>query len=249
VPNEGTVTYDIRFSAYLHKRKMKFLLNIEAQKSSNPSKLSYHLENRIVFYLARMISAQKEIEFFHSDYDSIKPVRSIWICMDNGEDDDSIEEIGLMRTVKYGAPRDFETLTLEKGIIINIRLNKKNDEDTQRKSRNELIAMLEVLLSDKNVTEKKQRLTEDYGMVMTQELEGRLGHMCNLSEWHWERAMEEGLEKGLEQGKELGIENLVSSYLEDGAEENFIIGKQVKRYRLSEEEARKYFERFALQEA
>jgi len=239
VPNESAITYDIRFNAYFKDRQIKFLVNVEAQKSSEPSKLGYHLENRIVFYLARMISAQKQTEFFHSDYDSLKPVRSIWICMDNSEDGGSIEEIGLTRTVRYGRPKNYEALTLEKGIIVNIRLN----QNKRKKSQNELIAMLEVLLSDRDEQEKKQCLTADYGMVMTEELEGRLEHMCNLSEWHWEMAMEKGRQEGLEKG----IETLISSYLDDGAEENFIIGKLVKKYQLSEDEAKQYFERFALQ--
>ena len=34
-----------------------------------------------------MISAQKEVEFAKSDYDNLKPVRSIWICMDAGDYD------------------------------------------------------------------------------------------------------------------------------------------------------------------
>lgn len=36
--------------------------------SSDSAKLGYHLENRILFYLARMVSSQKQNEFFHSDY-------------------------------------------------------------------------------------------------------------------------------------------------------------------------------------
>ncbi len=39
------------------------MINIEAQKSTNTSKLGYHLDNRIIYYLGRMISAQKEVEF------------------------------------------------------------------------------------------------------------------------------------------------------------------------------------------
>ena len=80
IPGEGKIFYDIRFSAYLKKEKIKFLINLEAQKSSDPGKLGYHLENRILFYLARMISAQKQTEFYHSDYDSMKRVRSIFIA-------------------------------------------------------------------------------------------------------------------------------------------------------------------------
>ena len=39
VPGEGIIYYDIRFSAYHKDSEMKILINIEAQKSSNPSKL------------------------------------------------------------------------------------------------------------------------------------------------------------------------------------------------------------------
>ncbi|MCM1284387.1 MAG: hypothetical protein NC242_12275 [Roseburia sp.] len=41
VPGEGKIFYDIRFTAYNVKEQMKFLLNIEAQKSTNPKKLGY----------------------------------------------------------------------------------------------------------------------------------------------------------------------------------------------------------------
>lgn len=85
VPGEGTIVYDIRFTAYHRGMEMKFLINLEAQKSSAPGKLGYHLENRIIYYLSRMISAQKQVEFFHSDFDNLKNVRSIWICMDQGK--------------------------------------------------------------------------------------------------------------------------------------------------------------------
>lgn len=63
IPGEGKIFFDIRFSAYHKRTEMKFLLNVEAQRSSDPSKLGYHLENRIIFYLARMVSAQKQTEF------------------------------------------------------------------------------------------------------------------------------------------------------------------------------------------
>lgn len=59
IPGEGKIFFDIRFTAFHKETEMKFLINIEAQKSSDPGKLGYHLENRIIFYLARMISAQK----------------------------------------------------------------------------------------------------------------------------------------------------------------------------------------------
>lgn len=177
VPGEGKIFFDIRFSAYHREMEMKFLVNVEAQRSTAPSKLGYHLENRIIFYLARMISAQKQTEFFHSDFDNIKKVRSIWICIDNGEDGDSIEEIKLDRSTVYGNKVSTHNIDLMKGIIINVRSGNYTKE-----SQNTLISMLEKLLSQTSVDEKKQILTEKYGMIMTTELEGRLQTMCNLSE-------------------------------------------------------------------
>ncbi|WP_277935216.1 hypothetical protein [Parablautia muri] len=44
------------------------------------------------------------------------------------------------------------------------------------------ISMLEKLLSQTSAGEKKRILTEEYGMIMTTELEGRIQTMCNLSE-------------------------------------------------------------------
>lgn len=138
IPGEGKIFYDIRFSAYHKKTEMKFLINIEAQKSSDPDKLGYHLENRMVFYLSRMVSAQKQTEFYNSDYDDLKNV---------------------------------------------------------------LISMLEKLISPIDLDEKKCILTDEYGMIMTTELERKVNTMCNWSEFF----MEYWMEQGLEDGRKLGM--------------------------------------------
>lgn len=190
IPGEGIIFYDIRFTAYHRQSEMKILINVEAQKSSDPSSLGYHLENRIVFYMARMISAQKQTEFFHSDYDSLKRVRSIWICQGNEEDGDSIEEIGLDKKTVYGNPESTYGTDLVKGIIINIR-NRENVKSSQ----NILISMLEDLISQTDIEQKKRILTEEYGMIMTTELEGRIQTMCNWSENIRDTAIQKGIEE------------------------------------------------------
>ena len=190
IPGEGKIFYDIRFSAYYQNAEIKILVNVEAQKSSDPSKLGYHLENRIVFYLSRMISAQKQTEFYHSDYDSLKKVRSIWICMDNSENGDSIEEIYMNQKTVFGnADRPLHS-DLMKGIIINIRSRQNVAE-----SKNTLISMLEKLLSQIDADEKKLILSQKYGLIMTNEFEGRLKTMCNLSENIENMGIEKGIEK------------------------------------------------------
>lgn len=200
IPGEGKIFFDIRFTAYHKKMEMKFLINLEAQRTSDPGKLGYHLENRIIFYLARMISAQKQTEFFHSDYDNLKKVRSIWLCLDNSEDGDSIEEINLGRNTVFGNKVNPYDIDLMRGIIINIR-----NGETIKDSQNTLISMLEKLLSNTSVEEKKRILAEKYGMTMTTELEGRMQTMCNWSEAIKEISFEEGIKEGIEKGIKKGI--------------------------------------------
>lgn len=218
IPGEGKVFYDIRFTAYLWEAEMKFLINVEAQKTSDPVKLGYHLENRIQFYLSRMISAQKLTEFFNSDYDSLKRVRSIWICMDGSEDGDAIEEIGFNRKMLFGCKNFSGSTDLMKGIIVHIRSGR-----CQSESRNVLISMLEYLLCEMDIEEKKRILTEKYGMVMTEKLEGRVRTMCNWSEVIIEQGMKQGIEQGIEQGMKLERFHAIERMLKAGAAKEQIL--------------------------
>lgn len=206
VPGEGTVFYDIRFSARPGQAKMKFLINLEAQKLTGHSALGYHLENRIVYYLARMVSAQKNTEFHGTDYDSLKNVRSIWICMDSGERGDSIEEINLERKTVYGDGDIAHRVELMQGVVINIRSAPRG-----KTSGNSLIAMLEVLLSEMNAKDKKDILEKEYGMIMRVETEGRMQSMCNLSEVF----IEKGILRGMEQGTLRQSRQAILDLLED----------------------------------
>lgn len=164
VPGEGKNIYDIRFVAYLGTEMIKFLINVEAQKSTKHYDLGYHLDNRIIFYLSRMISAQKEIEFFNSDYDNIKAVRSIWICMDSNADEDSINRIRFVQENVYGKMMELANLDKVQGIIIRLR-QKENVES----SKNYLIAMLEELLKKGDKEKKKKNLSSNFGLIMTEE--------------------------------------------------------------------------------
>ena len=77
--------------------------------------------------------------------------------------------------------------------------------------------MLEVLLSKQSAEEKKNIVSQKYGLIISTDLERRINTMCNLSELILEDALKEGLEKGLKQGekrKELEIvNNLLKNHL------------------------------------
>lgn len=186
----GKIIYDIRFPLYYNNRTIKILVNVEAQKSISYSTLGYHIEARMVYYMARLVSSQKNVEFIKSNYDDIKDVYSIWICMDTEADEDSIIELGLQPKVIYGKTSWLPQRNIMNGAVIRIRSRADVEE-----SKNKLIALLEVLFSNRLKQDKMNQL-EEYGLEMTTELEGCVNDMCNISDLLVEESEERGVERG-----------------------------------------------------
>ena len=88
--NEGLVRFDIIFYVRMHEGLSRIIVNVEAQKDE-PSE--YFILNRSIFYGCRMISSQKEREFIKKDYNDIRQVYSIWVCMNM--DENSLNHIHL----------------------------------------------------------------------------------------------------------------------------------------------------------
>lgn len=71
--------------------------------------------------------------------------------------------------------------------------------------------MLETLLSQMDVEEKKSILEKKYGMIMSVEIEGRMQKMCNLSEG----ILEEGWTAGRAEGVLQRSQQVILDILED----------------------------------
>ena len=80
--NEGTVYYDVRFNAIAPSTEehgnIRLIINAEAQNRFKPK---YPLTKRAVYYGSRLISAQHGTVFTKSDYQKLRKVYSIWICV------------------------------------------------------------------------------------------------------------------------------------------------------------------------
>ncbi len=77
---EGEINFDIRFYLILPgKKRIKLIMDVEAQKNYYPG---YNLAARGIFYCGRMLSSQLDREFTADNYDNIKKVYSIFICME-----------------------------------------------------------------------------------------------------------------------------------------------------------------------
>lgn len=93
----GYVRFDIIFYVHIRDEISQIIINIEAQKKEPTD---YDILNRAIFYVSRMISSQKNRDFKGSNYNNIKKVYSIWVCMNMKED--SMNHIHLMNDVIIG---------------------------------------------------------------------------------------------------------------------------------------------------
>ena len=216
ISGEGRIVYDLRFEVNLPDgEKTKIIINIEAQRKSNPG---YSIVNRGIFYIARLLSAQLNTEFTNNgsdsaQYDNMKKVYSIWICMDCPEDKkDSIVSYSLKPEILYqGNNRLNIDYTYDYVGVVVVHLS-GNPECSQ----NQLIGMLDTLLSKMDVKSKKQKLQEEFQLPMTVEIDQEVSDMCNLSLGLWEEAVTKGKLEGLVEGERKGRLGNLRDMLLDG---------------------------------
>lgn len=228
IPGEGKMYFDILFYAVTNDGyRQKMYINIEAQKSFYPG---YDLVTRGIVYPARLISQQMDVEYTADNYDGVKKVYSVWICMNAPEKKhsykkvaDSIVEYSIKPTILYphnATDDEIATGRYDSMSTVFINLNSQNTIN----SKNVLISMLSTLLSDKiKADEKKQKLEKEYGIKMSKELESEVSSMCNLSE-----AIEE---RGIERGRMYTIYDFIQSGMitpEAGAQKLGISVEQLK---------------------
>lgn len=190
--NEGLIRFDILFYVRMRDGLSQIIVNVEAQKDEPTN---YGILNRSIFYASRLISSQKERDFANMNYDDIKQVFSIWICMNI--DQNCMNNVSLANHAVLGS-------YLWKGRLdlINIVLIGLASEIPKYSKEYELHRLLGALLSNKMTTEEKLGILEaEYGIV-EEAVRKDVNYMCNLSEAILERGIEIGKEHGIEIGKE-----------------------------------------------
>ena len=167
--------------------EIKIIVNIEAQKTTKT--INYQLMKRAVYYVARLISSQKEKEFHGDDYNELKKVYSIWVCMNvQNYRADSIQEYGLTEKVVHGNFHDKQSnYDLIKIIVLNLG---------KRSTSHKLLNMLHLLFMDVKKTEEKEKiLREEYDIELTRDMREEIVEMGGLMEPLLEIAAEEATEK------------------------------------------------------
>ncbi len=188
-PTEGLVTFDIIFDAFvpMDGEKAKFIINVEPQKTTQ--NIHYKLMKRAVYYAARLISSQKEKEFHGDDFNNLKKIFSIWVCMDvQNYRTDSIQEYRLTEKVLHGKFHDelknYDLITI---IILNLGKNSTTHK---------LLNLLHLIFMELKTSEEKEKILRDeYNIEITQDMGEELSEMGGLMEPLLEIATEQAAEK------------------------------------------------------
>ncbi len=177
--NEGLVRFDIIFYVRMpsvddtKNGLSQIIVNIEAQKDE-PTE--YKILNRAIFYVSRLISSQKERDFVNTNYDDIKQVFSIWICMNM--DDNSLSHIHLTKDEMLKPCTWKGNLDLLNIVLIGI-----TNEIPEHDEKYEMHRLIGALLSSELKEQEKLDIIEhEYNIPISQEFREDVSIMCNLSQ-------------------------------------------------------------------
>jgi len=171
--NEGMVRFDIVFYVRMKNGLTQIIVNVEAQKNE-PTE--YHILNRAIFYVCRLVSSQKERDFVSTNYDDIKCIYSIWICMNMPEN--SMEHIHLARDILLGTHE-----WSGKTDMLNIVMIGLSKTLPAKDEKYELHRLLSSLLSMKLKSDEKLAIMrEEYDIPSEDTIGKEIAEMCNLSE-------------------------------------------------------------------
>ena len=197
--NEGLVRFDIIFYVRMKNGLSQIIVNIEAQKDE-PTE--YKILNRAIFYVSRLISSQKERDFVNTNYDDIKQVFSIWICMNM--DDNSLSHIHLTKDELLKPCNWKGNLDLLNIVLIGI-----TNEIPEHDEKYEMHRLIGALLSSELKEQEKLDIIEhEYNIPISQEFREDVRIMCNLSTGIEERATERATKKATEKTSEKFILNM-----------------------------------------
>lgn len=139
-----------------------------------------------------MLSAQLGREFTPANYDELKKVFSIWICMEAPAYIGNAISVYQMRKKDLAAGIPDLPQAYDKLSVVIVALNDKIP------AADDFLEMMNVLFSvEKQAEEKKAILERQFHIPMQTDLGKEIGLMCNYSDY----VEAKGIEKGVRQGE------------------------------------------------
>ena len=148
-------------------------MNVEAQKDEP---VSYKILNRAIFYVSRLISSQKERDFVNTNYDDIKQVFSIWVCMNMSKN--SLSHFHIVKDEML-EPYDWKG----NADLLNIVMIGVTNELPKHDEKYELHRLIGALLSDRlRENEKLDIIEKEYKIPLSNDFRKEVDTMCNLGQ-------------------------------------------------------------------
>ncbi|MCM1220214.1 MAG: hypothetical protein NC251_13810 [Lachnoclostridium sp.] len=177
--NEGLIRFDIVFYVRIPSTDgiSQVIVNVEAQKDEPAG---YHILNRAVFYVCRLVSSQKERDFVKTNYDDIKRVFSIWVCMNM--DENSMDYVHLTDDKLIGSYPWKGGLDLLNIVLIGIA-DELPAHSNEHDDKYELHRLLSTLFSmELTASEKLGIMEKEYSIAVDDRIREDVSAMCNLSQ-------------------------------------------------------------------
>ncbi|MBQ7890376.1 MAG: hypothetical protein IJ356_11505 [Erysipelotrichaceae bacterium] len=183
----GRIYFDVLLYARLpnSNQKIGMIINLEAQ-SYEPS---YPILKRGIYYLSRLIAAQKGKSpgFRKSEYGELKKVVGIWIYNQGVKKQGMVNVYEITEEIKgkeiHLGKEDYDLMKL-------VILSPKEETD----GKDEMMDIVSLLFGNKGVLAKDTlfRLEKEYGIVMTREESEDIEKMCNWSVYKYQQGYEDG---------------------------------------------------------
>ncbi len=193
--NEGQIRFDILFYVRLNDGVSQIIINLEAQQKTDPG---YHLLNRAIYYGCRLISSEGSRDFSNSQYNDLKRVYTIWVCMEIEQTvwtHCGLEAHNIVGDFVWPGKLD----------LLNIEMLGSPVKFQDIAEADALHRLIGSIFAEGLTTEERLSLLEqEHGIPATREVKEGLYEMCDLGEGIFKRGEAQGFERGEAQGFERG---------------------------------------------
>lgn len=190
--NEGTVYYDVKFTIPVPHTDdaVSIILNIEGQGKGTG--LGYEIPTRMIYYLGRLISAEKNTVFTGDNYQDIIKTYSIWIVISPGvKQRNTVTEFYFVKKDIFGkssySRESYDKMT---GIIINL-------EPGIGEKGNDILDLCNAMFSAETLEKKAEYLEKKFDIKFTKDNEGGVSGMEGFAEAYYSLGAEHTEEKAI----------------------------------------------------
>lgn len=175
--------------------KVSVILNIEGQSDPNPG---YPIGKRAEYYLSRLVSSQKGIDFTNDDYGKLRKVYCLWYMLRPGaKDGNTAIAYGMCPKKVVGNPADAPVLDTFNIVMINVGRYDSSLPDVS--------AFPAALFSEMDMSERQELMSQRFNITLSDILLKEVDGMFSLGEDTYRHGLRVGREEGRAEGVAEGI--------------------------------------------